>query len=343
MYDPFGYPMHGYGDDGLIGGLGHWYLLHSDGQLSSSRGPSTSGIAAHGLSNSPLSTLVGTTTGLEIDLMWDVSVRTASDWSAIESAVTTAAKIFTSAFSDHVVLNIAVGLGEVGGALLGSGALGESESNGYIVNYQTAESALTTADAGLLTSHGSQTSVLADAALSAANFFITSAEAKALHLVSGASTAIDGYIGLTNSPALLDFPANGAAIKSTQYDAVGVAAHEISEVMGRIGMQGETLGQFKHVYTPLDLFRYSAVNTPALSVGNGYFSIDRGKTNLNTYNNPANGGDSADWASRSSNTLDALDAFANPGVLMNLTATDLLQVASLGYQVVAGALHTTAA
>jgi hypothetical protein len=336
--------MLGY-DNGELPGLGHEYLLTDSGQLlHGAVAIPTTGLTTHSLPGSPLSTLVGTAGGLEIDLSWDASVRSASNWSAIESAVTTAAKIFTSAFSNPVLVNIAVGFGEVDGAALGSGALGESESSGYIVNYSTAETALTGADASLFSSHGSNASVLADAALSGANVFIASAEAKALHLVNGAATAIDGYIGLTKASSLLYFPAGGGAIKSSQYDAIGVAAHEISEVMGRIGMQGQSLGQFSHVYTPLDLMRFRAAGVPALSAGGGYFSINGGKTSLNTYNNPANGGDSADWASLSSNLTDAFDAFAHPGVTTTATANDMLEVASLGYQVAAGAtLHATTA
>jgi hypothetical protein len=344
MYDP----IHNFTNDGVGGALpllGHEYLLTDSGQLVSGAAAlstaSGSGTHSAGGSGSPASTLVGSASGLEINLVWDNSVRNASNWSAFESALVSAAKIFTSAFSNHVVINIAVGSGEVGGSALGAGALGESESFGYIANYATTVAAMTSADAGLLTSHGSSTSVLLDPALSTAHFFISSGEAKALNLVNGHATAIDGYIGLTSLAGLLYFPATGGAIKSTQYDAVGVAAHEISEVMGRVGMQGQSLGGYSQVYTPLDLFRCAGAHSPALTPGGGSFSINAGVTNLNTYNNPSNGGDSADWASLSSNRLDAFDAFANPGVVMNVTATDLLEVASLGFQVNPGQSLTT--
>jgi hypothetical protein len=69
---------------------------------------------------------------------------------------------------------------------------------------------------------------------------VTSAEANALRLVSGTSTAIDGYIGIGNSSSIY-FPANGGTIGKSQYDAVGIAAHEISEVMGRVSLDDTTL------------------------------------------------------------------------------------------------------
>ena len=216
---------------------------------------------------------------------------------------------------------------------MGPGALGESESYGYIKNYSTVANALNAADQGLV-SNGlmSSNALSADSPPTNANFFVTSAEAKALGLVSGSSTAIDGYIGLTSSSSLLYFSANGGTIGKTQYDAVGVAAHEISEVMGRIGMEGRSLGSYNNVYTPLDLFRYQAPDVRDLAPTGGYFSTmdgSGGATSLNTYNNPQNGGDATDWASTVVNN--SYDAFGTPGVIMHISATDLLEVASLGY------------
>jgi hypothetical protein len=72
-----------------------------------------------------------------------------------------------------------------------------------------------------------------------------------------------------------------------------------------------------------------------------YFSLNDGGVALNTYNNPTNGGDAADWATLPANTLDSFDAFANPGVRMQVTANDLLEVAALGYQAPAGTSFST--
>jgi hypothetical protein len=166
-----------------------------------------------------------------------------------------------------------------------------------------------------------------DSALSAKTFFVASTEAKALGLVSATGTAVDGYIGLTSGSALF-YAASGGQIGSHQYDAVGVAAHEISEVMGRIGMEGSGSGY----YTPLDLFRYTAAHQPDLTPSAGYFSTNFGVSALNSFNNPGNGGDAADWATNAANARDAFDAFANPGVITNVSKTDLVEVASLGYR-----------
>lgn len=104
-----------------------------------------------------------------------------------------------------------------------------------------------------------------------------------------------------------------------------------SDHMGRIGMEGGSLGSFKDVFTPLDLFRYQSPNVRDLQLRPDTFirwGIG-GATNVNAYNNPQNGGDAADWASNVLN--DSYDAFGTPGVVTHVSSTDLLEVASLGY------------
>jgi len=337
MYDYISHPdSHLGGVVPVAGSLGPEYLLNDSNQIVAHATPQSGTGLAAGTSSaaqgSPNSTLVGSPNGLEINLIWDASVKTASDWSAIEAAVVSAAQIYTSAFTNHVTINIAVGLGEVGGSAMDSKALGQSESSGYVVGYSTLTHALGASDSALV-SGGlmSANAVTADAALSNANFFVTSAQAKAIGLANAHSTAIDGYIGLSNSGSALYFPGNGGTIKANQYDGVGVAAHEISEVMGRIGLEGAALNASTHAYTALDLFRYTSAGVADLNPTAGYFSTNLGATNLAQFNNPANGGDAADLASQTPSN--AYNAFGTPGVVNQVTATDLLMVAALGYQV----------
>jgi hypothetical protein len=312
--------------------------LDDDGQLSIAsavHGHPGGGGSGGGGTGSPTSTLVGAAGGLQINLMWDTSVQTASNWSDIEHSVVSAAQIFTANFTNHALLNIHVGLGEVAGSPLANGALGESQTQGYGVSYATLTSVLGAADASLVTS-GLMASgaVTAVSALASKTFFVASAEAKALNLVPATSPTVDGYIGFT-AGSLISWT---SVIGASQYDGVGVAAHELSEVMGRIGIEGTQGGYF----TPLDLFRYSAANQPDLTPAAGYFSTDMGATSVNSFNNGANGGDAADWATMASNATDAFDAFGNPGVTTQVTHSDLLAVAVLGYHP-AGALNTTTA
>jgi hypothetical protein len=311
-------------------GLGQAYLLTDSDHLvevsNSFGGSGGSGHAPGGVS--PTSTLVGHAHGLEIDLIWDTSVTSAANWRAIESSVISAAEIFTTFFTNRDVLNIEVGFGEVAGSTLAPGALGESESFGYIVpNDGTVDAALGAADAGLVHAHlMSPNAVSALDGVSDANFFITSANAKALGLVDPAA-GLDGFIGFSNSEPI-DF--GHLLTRASQYDAIGIAAHELSEVMGRVGLEGASLGPFTNVYTPLDIFRYSAPGLPDLTPNAGYFSLNDGRTDLLPFNNPQNGGDAADWATAHSTRDNAFDAFATTGPLF-VTPVDLLAMAALGY------------
>jgi hypothetical protein len=333
-----------HGEDFIHGGgllaLGPAYLLNDDHELVSLASAEKSSGAASLIQthnqvstlNGPASTVVGTVGSLQIDLIWDSSVRTSANWSAVESAVVQAARIYTGAFSNRAMLNIEVGLGEVGGTALGAGALGESESSGYLMSYAAAAGALANADAGLVQSgQMSATALQSLSGLRGESFFVSSAEAKAIGLTNASAPGIDGYIGLSASPSMF-FPAAGGSIKPTQYDAVGVAAHEISEVMGRIGLEGATLGTHPDVYTLLDLFRYSAPHTPQTTSAAGYFSMNNGVSSLELFNNAANGGDAADWATAPANTGNAFDAFDTPGVTAQVTVADQLAVAVLGWR-----------
>jgi hypothetical protein len=316
--------------------LGQKYLLTSEDTLSQLGGAHPAhfrtlfGGGAH-TSPSPTSTLVGSSDGLEINLVWDPSVRGSSNWKAIESSVVSAAEIYTQTFIGQAVVNIRVGYGEVGGQRMSRFALGESETNGYITDYTTATNALGAADAGLV-SRGlmSADALTSNAPPTDANYFVPSAEAKVLGLTDSSSAGIDGYIGIGKSSVY--FPTSGSSIGSSQYDGIGIAAHEISEVMGRIGLEGSSLGTYNDVYSLLDLYRYEGPNVRDLTSSSGYFSLvdgADGATNLNTFNDGTNGGDSGDWASSVLN--DAYDAFGTPGVMTHVSPTDLLEVASLGY------------
>ena len=309
--------------------VGDGLVLDQTGSVTHTTG-ATSGSGS--TSASATSTLVGAAGGLQINLIWDASVLKASNASAIEAAVVVAAKVYTSDFSNPVVLNIAVGVGEVGGGSLPTGAVGASENNVYLESYAAVAGALGTADAALMASgQMSHTAISATTADSAGSFLVTSAEAKVLGLATG-QFSVDGYIGLAAGSSLFY---GGGKIAATQYDAVGVAAHEISEVMGRISLAGENLAPYAHAYSTADLFRYLSSGTLDTTPAAAYFSLNNGATNLDNFNGSMANGDFGDWSTSTSKT-DAFDAVGAQGVMYVVSATDQLEMAALGYKIAAG-------
>lgn len=148
---------------------------------------------------------------------------------------------------------------------------------------------------------------------------MATSEARALGLTGYRGT--DGFVGFDKSSSWTFNPASRAV--GGEFDFIGVAEHEISEVLGRMA----DLGTFGGL-DPLDLFRYSAPNGRALSPGNRqYFSINGGATNLDTFNGTG-GGDLGDWAGY---PLDAFNAAVPPGVMLPISAADVTELDVLSY------------
>jgi hypothetical protein len=323
--------------DSGSGGPGQLTLLGDDGSLSpvqsNSGAGSSSSSASHATVAPPPPTLVGASGGLQFDLIWDASVASAP--AAFETAAIKAATLYASMFSNREVINIHVGYGEVAGYSLGSGALAASMSYGYMENYATVASALKQDAASSSYQKTADANLPSTDPTKGGTFFVSTAEAKALGQVSGNGSGIDGYVGLSSAYSF-DYNSPTTPVGRTQYDAIGALEHEFSEVMGRMGSVGSIFGH--NVYTPLDMFRYSSSGVHDLTAGPGYFSIDNGKTNLGTYNNPKNGGDAADWIP----TLvgDSYGSGYN-GVAAAVSATDLIEESVLGYKMTPLALAAT--
>jgi hypothetical protein len=317
------------------------YIINDSGELSPayaaasrSAGSTSNTTAAAG--SPPAPTLVGSASGLQFDLVWDPSIANAPR--GFVQAIVDAAKTYSKLFSNKEVITIDVGYGEIAGTPMAPYALGESESFGYLTDYTTVTTALTREGFGFSATNEPTTG----------QFFITSADAKTLGLVDPAS-GLDGYMGFSNLSGTgfsWNISGKGPSVGTgaNQFDLQAVAAHEISEVMGRLGLEGTATVGGQPVYTPLDLFNYQSQGVLELSANGGYFSVNNGRTNLGNYNNAAvNGGDIADWASSTSPTQagtlglsagsqDAYDAFTFPGQNAQVSLSDIVEDAALGYQ-----------
>jgi FG-GAP-like repeat len=266
-----------------------------------------------------------------INVTFDSSVNNAP--AGFVASFNAVVQFFESHFNNPITINIDVGYGEIDGAPLASGALGESQTEFNSYSY----SAIRTA---LVANAGSAVQISAANTLPASdptpggngNYYASTAEARALGL-SGPSSALDGFVGFasTGSATFTYNTTNGGSVAPGTYDFFGVAAHEISEVLGRdlfVGNQdGQGIGP--NSYTPLDLFHYSSNGVRDFSgTSAGYFSFDGGATNVDNFNtNPS--GDFGDWASSAGN--DAFLAFSGSGHANPVTQADINELNVLGY------------
>jgi hypothetical protein len=266
-------------------------------------------------------------TPFTINVTWDASVASAP--SGFTSDILAAIQFLESRFIDPVTINIAVGYGEVGGSALAGNALGESMSSLASMSLATLDGAVK-ADASTATDATAAASLPATSPFGAATFWTTTAEAKALGLIAANSSALDGDIGFGTSSVFTYGDTNSSGtVASGTYDFFSTALHEITEVMGRLMLTGQTLGGAANSYALMDLLHYSAPGTRDSSASTpGYFSPDGGTSNLGAFNTNS-GGDAGDWASSVPN--DSFDAFATPGVVEPVSANDLTLLDALGW------------
>jgi len=264
-------------------------------------------------------TLVTASSGLTINISYD---NQAGVPSSLQNAISYVVNYYETLFSNPITVNIDVGYGEVDSQPLGSTALGESISNVESFSYSKVVTALEA-----LPPSGARTSAYANlpgTSPDAGNMLLTTAQAKALGLDPGNSTSLDGWVGFSNTEPFSYTP--NATPGLGQYYFVGVAEHEISEVMGRQSFLNSA------AFGVMDLFRYSAAGTIQTTTGApSYFSIDGGNTDLDNWNNYKTGdhNDLGDWAPSAGN--DAYDDVSNSGVINEVTQTDLTLMNVLGY------------
>jgi len=293
-------------------------------------GSSSAGGAGSG-SSASVTSVTTAGSGLIINISWDASVASAP--AAFKTAIMSAASTLEGLFTNAVSVNISVGWGEVGGYSMASNALGESMSYLTQVSYASLANAYRT-DATSATQVAAASSLAASSPISGANYFLSTADAKALGLYAGSGT--DGFVGFAANQAYSYTDTSGVA--SGTYDLTAIALHEITEVMGRQMLSGGTIGFTTHSYDLLDMFHYAATGTLAGGAMGGYLSANGGVTDLGNFN-ATSGGDVGDWASSMGN--DALDAFSHSGVVNAFSSADTTIMNMLGWNL-AGQLSAKA-
>lgn len=241
---------------------------------------------------------------------------------AAKAAWRAAADVFAANLIDNIHVNITVD------AVPGTGVFGQSFMPLFSISYadllaRVTARAATQDDSIAIGPGGSMTAT--DPTNGTGTWWLTRSQAKALGQIPD-DMAEDGT---TRFGAGNPFTFSGPITPNT-YDFQGIAAHEISEVMGRLGISGGTIGTTQNSFSLIDNFSYTGPRTRGLRGGPGnFFSIDNGTTLLKLWNDPSvNGLDSRDWAP---GTDDAFNQFSNPSVVNPVSAVDLKLMDMLGY------------
>jgi hypothetical protein len=270
---------------------------------------------------------------MQFNITFDASVLSAP--ADFKTDVLNVASYYASQFTDPVTVNLNVGFGEVGGSALPSNALGASSTSLLSTSYNTVVSALR-ADATSTADHSAVASLPANSLTGFSFYWTSTAEAKALGIYSG--TGADGSIGFSSAAGTFDYNA-ADGVTPGQYDFAATVAHEFSEVMGRLMLDGGRVSFFPHSFTPLDLFHFSAPHVRSFTgTKPGYFSVDGGVTNLENFNTNS-AGDYGDWSSAKG--ADAFNAFATPGTPLPISSADVTALDAIGWNVGSAAAGAT--
>ena len=129
-------------------------------------------------------------------------------------------------------------------------------------------------------------------------------------------------LAITNAPSqiFINFSQSG-------YDLVGVALHELTETMGRIGGFDNAGTTYRGL---MDLCNFDNAGSRAAPYGaNSYYSFDNGVTFVSHFNTNMDG-DASDWSGQTV-ARDCCNAFATKDVIETLSIQDLVVMQGVGF------------
>jgi hypothetical protein len=265
---------------------------------------------------------------LTINVTYDSSVTNIGTLTQVQTAFGAAAQTIQNLYTNPSTVNITVYSANAGP--FGNVDLGESETsftyNPNTFKYPQLTNALRAARTTVADSNAVASLPASDPTGGSQPWLVARAEAKALGVlgVSPTDTTADGEIGFATNVNYTFDPNNRAV--SGKFDFIGVAEHELTEVMGRAtyGLSGSGYN------VPYDLFRFTnGARNFDPNATNVYFSVDNGVTALKYFNSDPDG-DIQDWAS--SSPPDSFDAFVTSGHELVLSSADLTSVDIIGYK-----------
>lgn len=277
----------------------------------------------------------GVNSNLSFQLSWDLSVGSApaSFTSLVGSMAQNLANKLTAA--GPVTVNIKVGWGTLNGGALPGGALGATTNflttyGSTAAAYNLLRSKVVAAGSGSVIDQQMLAGALPTTAPVAGFIYLSTAQAKALKVVTGTQASLDAYVGIAATDYL--------QTTGSGYDLSGVVNHEFTEVMGRIMLTGARVGTATLPgYTLEDLMHFAAPGARLLSSRGGYLSANG--VNRLAYLNPSPTGDIADYASPTATMAnlgaDAFNAASLPGAT-TFASNDLFTMDALGWNLAPG-------
>ena len=290
------------------------------------------------------------------------SLQASANRANVVAGFNTAAALWSSILVDPITINVDIDYQSLGPGILGSTGsslfstsysnfLGALTGDATSANDALAVAALPASQVNMLINHTSQNGN------SATGYFDNNGSANNTTIVAtSANLKAAGFTINTASDASITFSSNFAfdfnranGINASQFDFVGIAAHEIGHALGFVSAvdsidtnPGQSENFILYAPNPLDLFRFSAAS---LALGTGVidmrannaaksFDIDRNTTTTNLFSNGQDLGDgnqASHW--KDSLGLGIMDPTAAQGEFLSILQNDINAMDVIGWDI----------